>query len=301
MGEPFRCGSGPVGPGDLHGLDRQRPLHPGRGAWPLHPPWVSPSILMPTRQPPIKGFSTIPYFAEETVWMAIGRIIGFNRLSRLDALLGLTAAGTANVHRRGDRPADAGGWPMNRNVLFITVDQWRGDSLSALGHPVLTTPALDRLAVEGMLLATMGQRRPARRGRASTRAPTCTTTGSVLNDTVDLRFTTIALLARQAGYDPGAVSAHRHQPRPPDPPGGRPPPPLVRRSAAGFRAAVHEPWEAGSQQWAMAGIPGRRRPGHSPGSLPADPGFRGRTGTGRRGHQPGSGPTSRRRPSWSGR
>ena len=42
---------------------------------------------------------------------------------------------------------------MNRNVLFITVDQWRGDSLSALGHPVLTTPALDGLAAEGTLFA----------------------------------------------------------------------------------------------------------------------------------------------------
>ena len=51
----------------------------------------------PTRTSPIKGFSTIPYFAKETVGMAIGRIIGFNRLSWLHASLGLTAAGTANV------------------------------------------------------------------------------------------------------------------------------------------------------------------------------------------------------------
>ena len=42
--------------------------------------------LVPTRRPtrtsPIKGFSTFPYFAKETVGMALGRIIGFNRLSR---------------------------------------------------------------------------------------------------------------------------------------------------------------------------------------------------------------------------
>lgn len=36
------------------------------------------------------------------------------------------------------------------NVLFITVDQWRGDCLSALGHPVVETPALDRLAAGGV-------------------------------------------------------------------------------------------------------------------------------------------------------
>jgi len=33
-----------------------------------------------------------------------------------------------------------------RNVLFITLDQWRGDCLSALGHPVVETPTLDALA-----------------------------------------------------------------------------------------------------------------------------------------------------------
>ena len=39
------------------------------------------------------------------------------------------------------------------NVLYITVDQWRGDCLSALGHPMVRTPNLDRLAVEGVLFA----------------------------------------------------------------------------------------------------------------------------------------------------
>ena len=39
------------------------------------------------------------------------------------------------------------------NVLFITADQWRGDCLSALGHPCLKTPNLDRLAAEGTLFA----------------------------------------------------------------------------------------------------------------------------------------------------
>ncbi len=37
------------------------------------------------------------------------------------------------------------------NVLFITADQWRGDCLSALGHPVVRTPNLDALAAEGVL------------------------------------------------------------------------------------------------------------------------------------------------------
>ena len=45
------------------------------------------------------------------------------------------------------------GVTSRRNVLFITVDQWRGDCLSALGHPVLETPSLDALAGRGVLFA----------------------------------------------------------------------------------------------------------------------------------------------------
>src|SRR6204780_108927 len=37
------------------------------------------------------------------------------------------------------------------NVLFITADQWRGDCLSALDHPVVRTPNLDALAADGVL------------------------------------------------------------------------------------------------------------------------------------------------------
>ena len=43
--------------------------------------------------------------------------------------------------------------PVGRNVLFITMDQWRGDCLSALGHPIVFTPALDRLASAGVLFS----------------------------------------------------------------------------------------------------------------------------------------------------
>ncbi|TFH39964.1 MAG: hypothetical protein E4H01_17370 [Lysobacterales bacterium] len=37
------------------------------------------------------------------------------------------------------------------NVLLITADQWRGDSLSAYGHPCLRTSHLDALARDGVL------------------------------------------------------------------------------------------------------------------------------------------------------
>jgi len=94
---------------------------------------------------------------------------------------------------------------VGRNVLFITVDQWRGDSLSCLGHPVVKTPNVDRLAAGGVLFANhWANAAPCGPSRA------CLYTGmymqnhrSVMNGTpLDARFTNIALEARSAGYDP---------------------------------------------------------------------------------------------------
>lgn len=37
-----------------------------------------------------------------------------------------------------------------RNVLLIVVDQWRGDTISYLGHPTVRTPAVDALCRDGV-------------------------------------------------------------------------------------------------------------------------------------------------------
>ncbi len=89
-----------------------------------------------------------------------------------------------------------------RNVLFLAGDQWRADSLGCMGHPLVKTPRLDRLAQEG----TLFRRHYA---NASPCAPSRTSllTGSYLmthrgvrNGTpVDSRFTNLALEARKAG------------------------------------------------------------------------------------------------------
>ncbi len=103
-------------------------------------------------------------------------------------------------HEPGDGQARRRG-----NVLFVTVDQWRGDCLSALGHPVVQTPSLDRLASTGTSFANHWvQSAPCGPSRA------CLYTGtysfinrSVHNGTpLDARFTNVALEARAAGYDP---------------------------------------------------------------------------------------------------
>ncbi|MGZ4708963.1 MAG: alkaline phosphatase family protein [Acidimicrobiales bacterium] len=95
--------------------------------------------------------------------------------------------------------------PTPGNVLFITVDQWRGDCLSAAGHPVVRTPNLDRLAASGAMFTNhWAQAAPCGPSRA------CLYTGtyqsqnrSVLNGTpLDARLTNVALEARAAGLDP---------------------------------------------------------------------------------------------------
>lgn len=91
------------------------------------------------------------------------------------------------------------------NVLFICADQWRGDALSALGHPNAKTPNLDALARDGVLFTQhYGQATPCGPARASL------LTGLYLmnhrsgrNGTpLDARHTNIALEVRKAGYEP---------------------------------------------------------------------------------------------------
>ncbi len=91
------------------------------------------------------------------------------------------------------------------NVLLVTLDQFRGDCLSAAGHPVVRTPNLDGLATEGVRLARhYSQAAPCGPGRA------CLYTGTYqLNNRVvgngtplDFRFDNVARAARRAGYAP---------------------------------------------------------------------------------------------------
>ncbi len=141
---------------------------------------------------------------------------------------------------------------MSRNVLFITVDQWRGDSLSALGHPVLSTPTLDRLAAGGTLFANhWANAAPCGPSRA------CLYTGTYLHHNrslnngtpLDSRFTNVALLARQAGYDPVLFgytdTSLDPQTLARDDPRLR----SYEEILPGFRVVLYEPWEAGSQEW----------------------------------------------------
>ena len=91
------------------------------------------------------------------------------------------------------------------NVLFITADQWRGDCLSALGHPCVRTPHLDRLAGSGVLFTRhYSQASPCSPGRASLYTGLYLHNHRVvMNGTpLDARHTNVALEARKLGYEP---------------------------------------------------------------------------------------------------
>ena len=94
---------------------------------------------------------------------------------------------------------------MARNVLFITVDQFRADCLSAAGHPVVRTPNLDALAAEGVRFARhYSQASPCGPGRAALYTGTYQMNNRVVanGSPLDTRFDNIALAARRAGHEP---------------------------------------------------------------------------------------------------
>jgi arylsulfatase A-like enzyme len=91
------------------------------------------------------------------------------------------------------------------NILLITADQWRGDSLGLAGHPVVKTPALDALAREAVVFrnhfATCAPCSPA---RASLYTGLYQMNHRVVSNgtPLDARFDNVALAARRAGYLP---------------------------------------------------------------------------------------------------
>jgi arylsulfatase A-like enzyme len=142
--------------------------------------------------------------------------------------------------------------PTGRNVLFITLDQWRGDCLSALGHPVVETPTLDALAERGVLFANhWANAAPCGPSRA------CLYTGtyqhrnrSLLNGTpLDARFTNVALLAREAGFEPVLFGYTDTSVDPRAVPPGDPRLHTYEGVLPGFVPVIEDPWEQGSPAW----------------------------------------------------
>ena len=94
---------------------------------------------------------------------------------------------------------------MRPNVLFVTLDQFRGDSLSCAGHPLVRTPNLDAIAAQGVRLARhYSQAAPCAPGRAALYTGTYQMTNRVVaNGTpLDFAFDNVARAGIRAGYHP---------------------------------------------------------------------------------------------------
>ncbi len=91
------------------------------------------------------------------------------------------------------------------HVLLITLDQFRADCLSAAGHPLVRTPALDELAAAGVRFRRhYSQAAPCSPGRAALYTGMYQMNSRVVaNGTpLDARFDNVAKVALRAGYRP---------------------------------------------------------------------------------------------------
>jgi arylsulfatase A-like enzyme len=91
------------------------------------------------------------------------------------------------------------------NILLITADQWRGDSLGYAGHNLVRTPNLDAFAADGVaFLNHYAQAAPCSPARACLYTGLYQMNNRVLRNGTPLsdRFDNIARAARRAGYDP---------------------------------------------------------------------------------------------------
>jgi len=99
------------------------------------------------------------------------------------------------------------------DILFIMPDQWRGDCLSAVGHPVVRTPCLDALAKEGALFrrayTTVPSCIPARFALLTGQFPQ--TSGVVGYRAKKITVPTLPALLREAGYATILVGRNMHQ------------------------------------------------------------------------------------------
>jgi arylsulfatase A-like enzyme len=91
---------------------------------------------------------------------------------------------------------------LRPNVLLITCDQWRGDSLSAAGHPIVQTPNVDALAKEATRHYAGAS--PCSPARACIYTGLYQMTNRVCRNgsPMDGRFDNLALAMRRLGYDP---------------------------------------------------------------------------------------------------
>lgn len=93
-------------------------------------------------------------------------------------------------------------------MLLIVVDQWRGDTLKALGHRTVRTPNIDALCAEGVTFSRhYASAVPCGPGRASLLTGLYMMNHRAVQNTIplDARHTNLAWEVRKGGYDPALV------------------------------------------------------------------------------------------------
>ena len=91
------------------------------------------------------------------------------------------------------------------NILLISCDQWRGECLSAVGHPVVKTPNADALGAEGVVFRRhYAGAAPCAPARACLYTGLYQMTNRVCRNgsPLDARHANIATFTRRLGYDP---------------------------------------------------------------------------------------------------
>ena len=95
-----------------------------------------------------------------------------------------------------------------KNMLLIVVDQWRGDTVSYLGHPCIETPHLDALCRDGVTFRNhYCQGAPCAPARASLLTSQYVMTHRVVQNGIplDARHNNLAYELQRLGYDPALV------------------------------------------------------------------------------------------------
>ena len=95
-----------------------------------------------------------------------------------------------------------------RLVVLIVVDQWRGDTVSYLGHPCIETPHLDALCRDGVTFRNhYCQGAPCAPARASLLTSQYVMTHRVVQNGIplDARHNNLAYELQRLGYDPALV------------------------------------------------------------------------------------------------
>jgi arylsulfatase A-like enzyme len=120
--------------------------------------------------------------------------------------------------------------PARKNVLLFLADQWRGDSLRALGHNLVATPAIDALAEDGVIFRNcFTNATPCGPARASLLTGQYMMNHRVVwNGTpLDRRHTNLALEMRRHAYEPAMFG---YTSSTPDPRGLSPDDPALREA-----------------------------------------------------------------------